>query len=205
MTNENIPLQIIDFWDWFEKNEYMFREIIDPEHAVDTMNEQILSFGMFAWEIGEGKNKAHSLTISPNGDKARLQLSKKIIGVAPELSAWEFHPCKQPKHDWDFSFEAYDRFFSKHTFDANAWDYMLEKNEEGNIEVVVSAENLHNMDLDDELNAVDLVITNILGEELVIHHLDAFETVEGFDEEQIPYSFKMPTLKTEFEKLLGLN
>lgn len=202
MAQENIPLQIIEFWDWFQRNEYMFRDVIDPDHAVDTLNEQVLAFGMFAWEIGEGTNRPHYFTISPNGDKKRLALSKKIMEVAPDLKEWEFHPAKQPKDNWDFSFEAFDRYFSKHMFDASDWDYFLEKNEDGNIEILIQTENLHVMDLDDELNAVDMVITNIIGEELIIHHLDAFETVENFEEEQIPFLKKMPTLKLEFEKLL---
>lgn len=202
MPQKNIPLQIIEFWDWFQKNEHMFREVIDPEHAVESMDEQVLAFGMFAWEIGEGKSKPHYFTLSPNGDKGRLELSKKIIGAAPELSEWEFYPSKQPKQDWDFSFEAFDRYFSKHIFDASNWDYILEKNEDANIEIIVRADNLHVMDLDDELNAVDMVITNIIGEELSIHHLDAFETVNNFEEEQMELCKKIPKLKTAFEELL---
>lgn len=202
MSQENIPLSIIEFWDWFQRNESMFREIIDPAHAMDTMNEHVLAFGLFAWEIGEGKNKPHYLTISPNGDKARLELSKKIIGAAPNLEKWEFHFCKQSKPSWDYIFEGYDRFFAKQIFNASEWEYVLGKNEDGAIEILVQANNLHVMDFDDELNAVDLVITNILGEELIINHLDAFETVDKFDEEQAIYSKKLPTLKSEFEKLL---
>ena len=200
MKHKNIPLNIIEFWDWFQRDEHMFREIIDPAHAVEQMDNQVLAFGLFSWEIGAGKNKPHYFAISPNGDKGRLELSKKIISLAPEMPDWEFYFCKPAKTNWDFTFEAYDRFLVKHTFDASGWDYILEKNGDGNIEIMVKTENMHVMDFDDELNAVDLVITNILGEELTIHHLDAFETVDEFTEGQIPYCKKMTTLKEQFEK-----
>lgn len=203
MAQQNIPLNIIEFWDWFQKHEHLYREVSDPEYAVEAMNNQVLSFGLFAWEIGAGKSKPHAFTISPNGNKERLALSEKIISAAPGMPDWEFHFCKQPKDDWDFTFEAYDRFLTKLTFEAKDWEYLLEKNGEGEIEIMVRGENLDVLDLDDELNAVDLVITNILGEEWVIHHLDAFVTVDDFAPEQLPRVKKMPTLREQFAKMIA--
>lgn len=194
-------MDIINFWDWFQANEYLFREIIDAEGAVKAMNEQVLQFGLFSWEIGEGNAKPHSLTLSPNGDKQRLLLSQKIVAAAPDMPDWEFNYCKPPR-EWDFKFEAYDQYMVRQQFDASEWEYVLQKNEENEMEVFILADNLSLLDDDDEMNAVDMVLTNVLGEENVIHHLDAFEVVDEFNEEFDNMVEKLPLLRHHFENLL---
>jgi len=67
-----MELKVKQFWDWFIDNEYQFRAITDTKTVVELLNNQVLEFGMFAWEIGIGVEKPHSFTISPNGDKKRL-------------------------------------------------------------------------------------------------------------------------------------
>lgn len=201
MQRESIRLDIVDFWDWFQVHEHMYRDIVDAQAAVDAMNEQVLQFGLFSWEIGEGKTKPHYLTLSPNGDKGRLELSKKIVAAAPELPQWEFNYCKPPK-DWDFTFEAFDQFMIKQQFDASGWEYLLQRNEDSEVEIFILADNLHVLDADDEMNAIDLVLTNVLGEENVIHNLDAFEVVDEFEPQFDDLIEKLPLLRHHFAKFL---
>ncbi len=198
MHQENLPYKIAQFWDWFASNEQMFREIADAEAAKDAMDNQVLEFGLFSWQIEEGGAKPFSLTISPNGDRKRLVISRQIMEAAPISQYWEFHYCKPPGN-WDYTFEMYDRFMLRQKYNASDWEYVLFNNPGNNIEVVIRADNLHGLGLDERLDAGELALTNILGEELVIDYLCALEVVNEFGPKHNPPGKKMHHLKSDFE------
>ncbi len=171
------------------------------EAAKEAMDNHILDFGLFSWEIGEGTARPHYFTISPNGDPKRLELSRRIMDAAPNLRDWEFYYCKPPKN-WDFKFEMYDRYLIKQQFDASAWEFALVEQPENQIEIIIKTDNLEPLDVDDELDAGDFAITQILGEELIIEYLEAFEMVTEFGPEHPAERYKMPHLKYQFERKL---
>ena len=92
--NQDIQAKIEQFWNWFTENEHRFRKVTDVREAVEAMDDQILEFGLFKWEIGPGINKPFYLTLSPNGNEERLELSKMIMDLSPDLRQWEFNYCK---------------------------------------------------------------------------------------------------------------
>ena len=202
MDQQTLMSKISRFWEWFEESEHMFREVTDPQAVVEAMDNHILEFGMFAWEIGEGQSKPHYLLVSPNGDSKRLDISYKLIQAAPNLRHWEFHYCKPPK-DWNFQFEIYDQFLVTQLIDASEWEYVLRKMEDNYVEVIIHADNMDNIDPEDKLNAAEMTLIKILGEELVIDHLGALEVVHEFSPVQEKRCQNMPTLKRNFEKMVG--
>jgi hypothetical protein len=193
--------KISQFWTWFQQNEQHYRELTDVQAAKEAMDNHILDFGLFSWEIGEGTSRPHYFVISPNGDAGRLELSRRIIEAAPYLRDWEFYYCRPPKN-WDFKFEMYDRYLLKQQFDASNWEFALVERPENQIEIIIKTDNLETLDMDDELDAGDFAITQILGEELVIEYLEAFEMVTEFRPEHPTETYKMPQLKHQFEKMI---
>lgn len=198
MQSDSLTEKVNAFWKWFAENEHMFKEIEDADGARDAMDNQILEFGMFSWEISEGFSRPFSLTISPNRDRKRLEISYQIIQAAPDMSDWEFHYCKSPKA-WDYSIEMYDQFMVKQRFDVSEWEYALLHHPKDNIEIIICANNLSKMDVDDRLDAGEIALVNILGEELVIEHLCALEVVAEFEDDHKSIRKKIGHLKTDFE------
>ena len=123
MDSKVLKQRIYEFWDWFVEHEQKFRVISDPNAVREMLNNQVLQFGIFSWEIGEGLSKPHTFTISPNGNPKMLRRSEAIIGEAPDLAQWEFYPAK-PSQDWDFTFEMFDSFMVKRKIDATDWEYL---------------------------------------------------------------------------------
>ena len=76
--------KIDQFWSWFVQMEGPIRSFFTEEEPVnkdliiESMNNRVLDFGMFTWEIGPGMNQPYYFLISPNGDKERLQISRQI-------------------------------------------------------------------------------------------------------------------------------
>lgn len=194
--------KISHFWEWFQKNEQMFKEVTDPQALVEAMDNQVLEFGMFSWEIGEGKTRPYYLLVSPNGNGNRLEISYKLMEAAPKLRDWEFHYCKPPRN-WDYRIEVYDKFLVSQQIDASQWEYVLVKTPDNLVEVIIQANNMSNVDPEDKLNAAETALIKILGEESVIDYLGALEVVSEFSPEHEHYCQAMRSLRRNFEKLIG--
>ena len=80
---ETLNKKIIQFWEWFQENEANYKEVEDPQAAVEAMDERVLGFGLFSWEIGEGQSRPYYFMISPNGDGNRMDISYKNNGGRP--------------------------------------------------------------------------------------------------------------------------
>ena len=197
-----MDFKIKQFWDWFIDNESDFREITDTKRVVEMLNNQVLDFGLFAWEIGTGVDKPHSFTMSPNGDKRRLQLSKDIFRLAPELSYWEFNYCKPIKYDWDFTFEVFNSMMIKQSYDATEWEFVLVEEESEKISILLKAKNIVTLDHDDLPAVGNLVVTNLLGEETKINHIKQINFVDDFLPEDEKWIFALPVLSKEFQAFL---
>lgn len=167
---------IAEFWDWFAQNSTSLKSDRYDEILIDEL-DQIISNWDLVWEIGPGLTKSNSLTISPNGNKDLLDKAKSVIASAPELDTWEFYYLKQPKENWHKA-NLIDKAVK---IDALEWTYILFQYEDKKIEIVLKADNLAHLDQETKELAIDLVLTNLLGEQLRIAKIDFFDIVEEFD------------------------
>ena len=200
MDQQVLNKKISRFWNWFRENEKLFKDTDNPQAAVEAMDEHILEFGLFSWEIGQGWSKPYYLMISPNGDANRLNISYKLIKAAPDLRDWEFRYCKPPQN-WNYQFEIHDRFLVKQTIDASEWEFVLLKTQDGYAEVILRINNMNDVEMDDILNAGEMALTRILGEEAVIDRLAALEVVREFSPENEKHAHNIRALRKIFEKL----
>lgn len=201
MNSAQFKNKINEFWEWFVEHEEKFRIIQDPHATREMLDNQILQFGVFAWEIGEGRDKLHTFTISPNGSSKMLRRSQAIIGEAPEMRYWEFFAAK-PARDWDFILEMYDSFMVKQRIDTADWEYLLRMTPEFKIRILLYAENIDFLDEDDKKSAADFVIDSIIGEADRIDYVDSIEFIPLVDETQEDDIKSLLEMKDELENLL---
>jgi hypothetical protein len=201
MTSAQLKNKIDEFWNWFVANEEKFRIITDPHLAREMLDNQILQFGVFSWEIGEGKSKPHTLTISPNGNANMLRRSQAIIGEAPNLKDWEFFAAK-PARDWDYVLEMYDSFMVKQRINIADWEYLFRMTPNFKIRILIYAENIDFLDEDDKRSASDFVVNSIIGEADKIDYIDSIEFISFVNETQDDYIKSIVEMRFEFEQLL---
>ena len=170
-----------NLWRWFIANE---QHIIDSvlnesvsDYIIENIDNLILDFGIFTWEIGPGKIKPWFLTISPNGDSDLMKISQKVIEHAPNLDNWEFNYSK-PAKDWDRKFIIYDSFMNEQNIDASNWKYVALQNMYGMIELILEATNIKHLDDDTATIAADLFVTNEIGEETKIRKILSVDIVD---------------------------
>jgi len=190
-------IKIENLWSWFVANE---SQIIDSfqnpslaNYIVENLDDLILDFGMFTWEIGPGRVKPWFLTISPNGDRELIRVSQKIIEHAPNLSNWEFNYSK-PAKDWNRKFIIYDSNMNEQNIDASNWTYVVLRNEDGMINLILEATNIAHLDHDTASTAANILVTSEIGEETKIQKI---ASVAIMDKLQRQYNSR----KTEIQYL----
>jgi hypothetical protein len=171
-----LDYQITDFWKWFGENSNRLDSANFDRDLIKELDDTVKNWGL-TWEIGPGLIKEHSLTISPNGNKNLLDQTNYIIDKAPMFDDWEFYGSKQAKENWGKA-KLIDRGFE---FEATNWTYVLLKYPDDKIEIMVKADNLKSLDTNSKAIAVDLVLTNLLGEERKMSEIDFVDIVNEFD------------------------
>lgn len=177
-------------WQWFAKKEKEIWQCVEDEIAperdeiTDSLNNLILDFGLFSWQIEEGKNRPYSLTISPNGDMDRLKISRQVIVAAPLLLDWEFHYAKQAK-SWDPNLILFDRNMDEQILDISGWKYATRSKAAGKHELFFKIDDIVKLDDEFALAAAEQVTLNELGEETTIRNITSVKLIDKKQQEEL--------------------
>jgi len=207
-TLPDIPVSKIHaFWEWFMENEGVIRkffeaeELVNKELLVEMINNRVLDFGLFTWEVGPGVDKPYYLLISPNGDKDLLGLSRSVVHAAPDLPQWEFYPAKPPREE-PLTFKLYDSFMRVCEVDASAWEFSLMEAETEGIELVIKSPSMDHLDEETQFETADKVVVNLIGEAWAIEYIEDLVLVSAFGPEEAEKAFPIQQLRFRMEEFL---
>ena len=190
--------KILQFWQWFTYNEAIFRNEHTAEKAKEMLDNQILSFGRFAWGIDEGLQKSYTFNFSPNNDKKLLALSQQMVQLAPNLPMWEFQYCLPAEPDWDFKFQMLNNLIVLQTFDASEWQFVLIEEQDYRVSIEIKADNLDTLDMDDKMTATSRAVNKLIGEELRIKEMYSIKPVHRFDPRDEEWVYPMTEFRERF-------
>ena len=203
LENDNI----LRFWQWFVKNEKRIKDCIENEHSTDIdyvveqMNEHILGLGILTWDIGLNDDEHWFLLISPNGNQEMLNVSQKIISVAPEHMDWLFYGSK-PAKKWTRQFSVYDSYMDEQLIDASEWQYIVFEDDNNKLELVIEAKNLHHLDEDALETAAEQFVIQEIGEFLRIQHIASVEIVQELESEYDSSKMPVSELNDHIEEII---
>ncbi|MBU2018152.1 MAG: hypothetical protein KJ941_00785 [Bacteroidetes bacterium] len=198
---------ILRFWQWFVKNEDIIKDCIENpnsqhvEYVVDQMNEQVLSLGVFTWDIGLNDNEQWFLTISPNGNQNMLQVSQQIMDIAPEHMNWLFYASK-PAKSWNRQFTIYDSYMDELFIDASSWHYIIFEEPDGKLELVLEAQNLPHIDPEVAETAAEQFVLQEIGELIRIQHVASLVLVPMLENEDQALKTPISELKEHLEEII---
>lgn len=190
--------KIGQFWQWFTYNEAIFRNEHTAEQAKEMLDNQILSFGKFAWGIDRGLQKSYVFTFSPNNDRQLLALSRQIVQLAPNLPMWEFQYCLPAEREWDFKFQMLNNLIVLQTFDASEWQFVLIEEQDYRVSIEIKADNLDTLDMDDKITAMSRAVNKLVGEELQIQEISSIKPVFRFDPRDKEWIYPMTEFRERF-------
>lgn len=192
-----------NFWKWFTESEHLIQGAIQEESVdrqvqiKEQLDNLVLDFGMLTWDLGLDDNSNWFFTLSPNGDSDLLQITEQIIAEAPTHLNWTFH-ASRPAKDWDRTFRIYDHEMEIQEVDASTWHYVAFLDSNNKIELVIEVGDLQ---LEEEIleNAVNLFLTNEIGERLLITDISGIQIVNEMEPEDAAVKYPIADLKSHLE------
>jgi len=172
--------KVVEFWKWFKS---IANELISNPNNSDLLNkldEFVLSIGPFDWEIGPMDKSLKFLAISPNLNEDFLSITRQIISLAPECEGWIFLPAK-PAKGLQEVFKMYNESGKLITVDTSQWQYVLYKFDDGTFDMDIKGCEIEG-NLDYSYLAVDIGLTNLLGEEKYMKLIKNIKIVKKFQD-----------------------
>ena len=198
-TNPTLKQRVAEFWQWYAKNaERVYKAIenkqcsgLQPEvsEAVDRWLT-----GM-AWVFGPGaNNQGHSFTLSGEGVLPRQFVAEYWLQQAPQLPGWTFYASRQPMNEArDFTL----RLDQKENFrPGEFWVCPYVDDQEEEIDIAVWHPSIHRLDEDARLQALFLMLDEILGE----HGTQNWIGEIKFSEDQLKQSIPIFELREMIEE-----
>lgn len=186
IQEEGFGQKVDQLWQWFVKNQSQLKSAIengtDTIKIVQSLDDLVLSFGAFSWDLGLDDKDEWFFTISPNLDADRLQISQAIIGEAPTFLNWKFFHAKQSKN-WNKKVSMYNADFNEIELDIRDWNYIAYQSSEDTLELEIEVGNYADADKDQLLEAAHTALLNELGEELKITVISKITICAVFSDE----------------------
>jgi hypothetical protein len=159
---------IANFWRWFEQNSSRLERMLDTNDASalsGKLGSQIKRLHSdLSWEVGPGKTKEYSLTISSAGNRELRPDTAHIVELAPISPNWEFYPARQPR-DIPPTVELVSK---KLTFSTSKWRFFGRKQEgDRRVDLFIVSSELSAVPENDALSAAFIFLDSALGEDLV--------------------------------------
>ncbi len=192
-------IEILEFWDWFKRiSSHLSKNIKDSE-VLKELDKRILSLGPFDWEIGPYNNGRFFLAISPNLDKEMLHKTKEIISYANDSLIWAFLPSK-PEKGWFGYWKMQNESHDDIEVNAEGWRYILYEYDDKELEIDVYIDKIDG-DLNTAYQALDILLTNLLGEEKYMYLFNAVTIIRNIEEFTYNESSKLGDLRVHLEEL----
>jgi len=178
----SIDSRASEFWRWFSSVAHEFASSLENDRILGELDRRIAALEGVSWEVGRGLERPNALVISPNRNKMLLEISKRMVSLAPVHAEWEFCYAKPPKK-WKLRFSVENTDGSRFDVDANEWEYVLLGFPDGTFDVTVCAPNLQEVTEKLRELAAEVSIEGVVGEMGMLRCITEIEVVTTFDEE----------------------
>lgn len=192
--------KILAFWIWFKQISNKLSLNLKNQDLLGELDFKVQDIGNFDWEIGPYSNEDFFLAISPNLDKNLLKETKTFISMAGDCPNWFFLASK-PEKGWFGQWKMENEFGQVIDINANSWRYILYEYENREFEMDIFIDNVK-FNQDTAYKAVDIVLTNLLGEERYINLFENITIIQDLTEFDVSKSSFLYNLKDHLE---GLN
>jgi len=170
------------FWNKFRDISEAIVKEPNNSTLINKLDEDVNELGEFDWEYGPSNIKEYYFCLSPNFQKELSPIIEEIISVAPELKDWEFLAYK-PKKEWVGEWMMLNDDGEEIIINSEDWECMVYKFQDGTYDLDVKInQDLNTNDKTFE-NAVDVLLTNVLGEKKYMELVVDVKIVEAFEKE----------------------
>lgn len=173
---------VLDFWNWFSKNEASFRkalqnqtdiegDFLEPiKSKLEPINEQIFFLAGI-------KDDTYELIFTPDGILSTVVYVEALVAAAPSLPHWEFIALKPPTPaSSEFGIKMYDQDFKIH----DLYFYPIEdQTYPDTINIAVICKLIEDSNKELYSNPVYILLENFIGEANLMTIIDHIEIING--------------------------
>jgi hypothetical protein len=189
---------VISFWTWFKSisNDLL----LNPKNSklLKDMDTQVAKLGTYDWEIGPSNESKYYFALSPNLDPNLLRDTYQLINIAPNCKGWSFLAAKPEKKGWNGIFKMHNERGQLITINITEWEYILIEFDDATFDLEIKIPELECNEAYSYL-AIDIALTNLLGEENYIKLIKNVLIVLDFTEKG--KSTLIKNIRKHFESL----
>ncbi len=176
--SRDIPVEAIHaFWGWFGTVARGLARNLENRALLRELDARVSSLADIVWEVGPGKNAENALVVSPDGSRDLLQVTERIVRLAPAIDGWEFLSARPPR-DGILEFSVKSEAGEWMDVDARDWRYVLYRFPDGMFDIIVEENNLVDVSEGARYSAAVIALDGILGER---QRLGLFHTIDGVE------------------------
>lgn len=181
MKSESLNKDKIEaFWRNFTEISRFLEDDLEQDEVLSRLDKLVSELhGEVSWEVGPGEETDFSFVISPNGEAELLGFTRSVIALAPILPKWEFYYYRRKKK-WNYVIELEEDNKFK-SYEVSNWGFIMFKGESG-IEISIIPDESIELTEDQKWQTGMIILESILGEKVVIEHVDYFEVNDKIDE-----------------------
>jgi hypothetical protein len=172
--------KVAEFW----KTIFPVLERVLTDHENDQLIMQLDSivsaYCDFDWEYGPSEKTDFYFCLSPNLREELIDEIDDVISRAPNLIGWEFI-CGKPRKPGVVNWVMLNEREEEITIDAHSWRCVVYKFPDNTVDLDIKLTGV-NGNLDTQCIAVDILLTNILGERSFIKVVKGVNIVSEFEE-----------------------
>lgn len=184
MTATKLETTIKAFWKWFASvsGKLDSSDFSDTELVAELDRRLFNIDSRINWEIGPGIRTSCQLVLSPNFSDDLVPICRTFLDLAPPIKNWTFLLYK-PRKDWHNELTVEDAGGQSIQLDTNGWTYVLLRYPDGDSEILIAANEALPFEKESRLRwlAGALVLEALLGEEVVMKHVQTWELVDYMD------------------------
>ncbi len=167
---------------WKAISPLLEKVLTNPENEglIKQIDNLVSTFGDYDWEYGPSNKTEYYFCLSPNFQEDLIDEVDEIVSFAPSLSGWEYLSCK-PRKPEVFSWVMLNENDEEITVDTRKWKCVVYKFPDNTVDLDVKIDDVRG-NSDTQNLAVDIHLTNVLGERNYIKIVKGVSIVSQFAE-----------------------
>jgi hypothetical protein len=174
---------------WGQLSPLLTKVLGDPENAdlINQIDTVVKEFSDYDWEYGPSKTERFYFCLSPAWQEKSIGEIDEAILLAPKLEGWEFISCKPRKADV-LGFLILNERNEEVSIQTQNWKCVVYKFQDQTVDLDVMVDGV-NGDRDTEYHALNIHLTNLLGERNYLRIVKNVKIVSEFSEKDSPRAF----------------
>lgn len=186
---------------WKEISPLLTKVLGDPENAgfINQIDTVVKEFAGYDWEYGPSKVKRFYFCLSPGWQEKYIEEIDEIILNAPKLEGWEFMSCK-PRKEEILSFLILNERQEEILIQTQEWKCVMYRFKDQTVDLDVMVDEV-NGDSDTQNYALNIHLTNLLGERNYLKLVKNVKIVSEFSEKDASLAFNVNDLFGHLKRL----